>query len=366
MMFRETWITIDLNAFEQNLKHFQTKNKEVILVAKANAYGHGDIEMCRFAYEHCNIHWIAVSSLDEACHIHSHIPGLQILVLGHTPIMHIPTAIKQGITLTIPSLDYANALPAISSGLHAHIKIDTGMNRLGCKNLAELKETIAVLQQKQVSIDGVFSHYACSDDQQNDMTSQQLKQFQDMVMNCGYTFPWIHIANTDGSQCMDDSFTNAIRIGLGAYGFSTYQTLSPCLSLKTKIVLTKQIEKGEPVSYSSTYHAQDQQWLATIPIGYADGWSRKQEGRTVYLQDTPATLVGRICMDQCMIHLPKYYPVGTEVELIGDHVSILDIAKDLDTIPYEILTCLSDRIPRIYTYQHKTIGYSSPRFEHDE
>ena len=359
-MFRKTWIDIDLDALEYNLKHFHRDSKELIFVVKANGYGHGDLKVSKFAYQHCDIQWVAVSSLDEAYHIHHHVPELNILVLGYTDYQYIPIAIENNITLIIPSLDYAKNLPKCT-GLHIHIKVDTGMNRLGCKTKEELQEIITILQTKGVHIDGIFSHYACSDQKDNVMSNKQYQQFKDMVQSVDYTFPMIHIANTDGSYIEDD-FTNAMRIGLGAYGYSAYENLKPCLSLKTQVIAIKEIEKEESVSYGAVYHANKKEWIATIPIGYADGWLRRNEGRQVYINNQPATLVGRICMDQCMIRLKQYVPVGTEVELIGPNMPITKIANELQTIPYEIITTLSDRIPRIYHYKNEIIGHCLTRF----
>ena len=360
-MFRKTWIDIDFDALEFNLKHFRRDNKELIFVVKANGYGHGDLKVSKFAYQHCDINWIAVSSLDEAYHIHKHVPELNILVLGYTDYQYIPIAIENNITLIIPSLEYAQNLPETSHGLHVHIKVDTGMNRLGCKTANELQEIINILLSKGVFIDGIFSHFACSDQKDGDMSKKQYNQFKEMVISSNYNFPMVHIANTDGSYIEDD-FCNAKRVGLGAYGYSAFESLRPCLSLKTQIIACKEIDKDETVSYGAVYHANKKEWIATIPIGYADGWLRRNEGRKVYVNNKPATLIGRICMDQCMIRLDEYVPIGTEVELIGPNMPITTIANELETIPYEIITTLSDRIPRIYHYKNEIIGHCLTRF----
>ena len=360
-MFRKTWIDIDLDALETNLKHFHNDNKELIFVVKANGYGHGDLKVSKFAYQHCNIQWIAVSSLDEAYHIHKHVPELNILVLGYTDYQYIPIAIENKITLIIPSLEYAKNLPDDCENLHVHIKVDTGMNRLGCKSKEELQEIIAILLSKNIHIDGIFSHYACSDQKDGKMSKVQYEQFKEMVLSSNYPFKMIHMANTDGSYINED-FCNAKRVGLGAYGFSAFEQIRPCLSLKTQIIAVKEIDKDETVSYGAVYHANQKEWIATIPIGYADGWLRRNEGRTVYVNNAPATLIGRICMDQCMIRLQEYVPVGTEVELIGPNMPITTIANELQTIPYEIITTLSDRIPRIYHYKNEIIGHCLTRF----
>ena len=182
-MFRKTWIDIDFDALEYNLKHFHNDKKELIFVVKANGYGHGDLKVSKFAYQHCDINWIAVSSLDEAYHIHKHVPELNILVLGYTDYQYIPIAIENNITLIIPSLEYAQNLPETSHGLHVHIKVDTGMNRLGCKTANELQEIINILLSKGVFIDGIFSHFACSDQKDGDMSKKQYNQFKEMVIS---------------------------------------------------------------------------------------------------------------------------------------------------------------------------------------
>lgn len=365
MFYRNTWIEVQLDSIRQNLATFRTLGKQIILVVKANAYGHGDVEVCRYAKEHCHIDFFAVSSLDEALHVHHAVAPAHILILGYTDPAHIQTLIANRISATVPSFAYAQQLPDVCDGLRVHIKVDTGMNRLGCRDSEEVKRTIALLERKHCTIEGIFSHYASSDD--NTAFSQlQQKRFLSLLDELPHPIPYVHLANTDGALDYPDSRTNAIRVGLGAYGYSTRHELQPALSLFSKIAMVKQVPPHQPISYGCTYTTSTTEWIATLPIGYADGWIRANQGRTAWCNGAYVPFVGRICMDQCMVRLPDELPVGTIVELLGSHSLLQTAADELNTIPYEVLCLLSDRIPRIYYDKEQLVTCCLPRFDKED
>ncbi|MCF0110642.1 MAG: alanine racemase, partial [Erysipelotrichaceae bacterium] len=235
------------------------------------------------------------------------------------------------------------------------IKVDTGMNRLGCRSVEEIRNVYSLLTEKGCIIDGIFSHYTSSDcDRQQ--TLRQQETFRNMVKELPYTFRYVHMDNTDGAIDYPDDFTNAVRIGLGVYGVSTTRPLHPVLSFYTRVAMCKKVEANQTISYSCTYTTTEDEWICTLPVGYADGWLRKHQGRLCYIDGHYVPFVGRICMDQCMIHVPEKMKDGTVVELIGPHIPLVQVAKELDTIPYEILCTLSDRIVRTYTYNNEYIS----------
>ena len=160
------------------------------------------------------------------------------------------------------------------------------------------------------------------------------------------------VTNSDAACKFEDELTNAIRVGLGMVGYSSYDIgLIPSVSLKSNVVNCHLVKKGETVSYGATFKAEKDSWIITLPIGYADGWIRKNQGRKVYIEEEYGEIVGKVCMDQMM------------VKVFGEHISILDVAKDLDTIPYEILTLLSDRLTKKYYKSQKLIEVKAHRFE---
>ncbi len=361
--YRETWADVDLDALEFNIKSLQNHHhKALIAIIKANAYGHGDDMIAKKALK-SGAKILAVSSLDEALSLrYKHVLG-PILVLGHIAPKDIQIAINEKIMVTVTSLAWArNILQNDLHGLVAHLKIDTGMNRMGLKTLEEIHEVLTEFDRAGVVIDGVYTHFASSDDPTETQTKLQYARFELMLSKLDRSFNWVHCSNSDAAIHFDTPLCNAVRIGLALFGYASFDfELKPVMTLKTKLVNVKTIEKGETVSYGATYTAPQTEIIATIPIGYADGWNRKHQGDVAYIGDVPCEYIGRICMDQCMIRLDRLYPEGTEVELLGKKASIYPMAKHLDTIPYEILTQLSDRIPKVYFEKGKIITTINPR-----
>ena len=360
-----TWAEIDLNAFHDNITYYrENTDKEVMLVLKANAYGHGDIVLAQHA-ESWGFHHFAVASIDEGIHLRKY--GIQgyILVLGPTILSQVEKAIEHNIVLTIPSLDYAKSLPDHLDGLKVHIKIDSGMHRIGIRTLEEFKETIQCLQNKNITIEGAFSHYAKSDEKTDLTTLNQYEFYKHMIEESGFPFQYIHIANSNAITSTNDSLSNMVRAGIGIYGYSVYDKMKPVLSLYTRLTQVKKIEANEGVGYGLEYVSQEPEWIGTVSIGYADGWNRMQKNQSVYIDGTITHFVGKICMDQSMIHLDKEYPLDTPVELIGPHISLVERATTLGTIPHEILTSISERVPRLFLEDGKLIEIDYGRFEHD-
>lgn len=366
--YRETWADVDLDALEYNIhsleKHHQ---KALIAIIKANAYGHGDDQIAQKALR-SGAKILAVSSLDEALSLrYKHILG-PILVLGHIAPKDIHLAIAENIIVTVTSLAWAKeVLTEDLHGLVVHLKIDTGMNRMGLKTIAEIKEVLTDFDHAGVVIGGLYTHFASSDDPNETQTKAQYALFTSMLQQINRTFKWIHCSNSDAAIHFDTPVCNAVRIGLALFGYSSFPyDLKTVMTLKTKLVNVKTIQAGETVSYGATYTASQQEIIATIPIGYADGWNRKHQGDVCFIGDSQCEFIGRICMDQCMIRLDQFYPEGTSVELLGQKASIYPMAKHLDTIPYEILTQLSDRIPKVYFENGVVVTTINPRLSKKE
>jgi len=361
--YRETWADVDLDALSCNIAALQKHTqKALIAIIKANAYGHGDEMIAKKALA-CGAKILAVSSLDEALSLrYKHVKG-PILVLGHVAPKDIRIAIDEKIMVTVTSYDWAKSI--LSQDLHgltAHLKIDTGMNRMGLKTLKEAQEILTDFDKAGIIVEGIYTHFATSDDPSETQTKAQYEAFAAIVSALNRPFKWIHCSNSDAAIHFDTPLCNAVRIGLALFGYASFDfDLIPVMTLKTKLVNVKTIQKGETVSYGATYTASQTEIIATIPIGYADGWNRKHQGDVAYIGDAACEFIGRICMDQCMIRLDKIYPEGTEVELLGKRASIYPMARHLQTIPYEILTQLSDRIPKVYFEEGKIVTTINPR-----
>lgn len=363
MFYRETWAEIQLDALGRNIDRLRlSSGKEIFAVIKANGYGHGDDYIARKAMEH-GVKMLAVSSMDEALALRKKHINAPILSLGFVHPRDAHEAAINDVRCTVTSLEWieqASILP--HENLIVHIKVDTGMNRIGVKSLAEVNDILTICDTAGITVEGIFTHFSSSDVQDNLLTQQQYDKFVEILSGIKREFKWIHCANSDATVHFYENVCNAVRCGLAMYGYSSYKTsLEPVMTLFTKIIHVNQVHPGETVSYGATYSPKETEWIATIPIGYADGWNRKHQGDNAFVNNSACEFVGRVCMDQSMIRLDKYYPVGTVVELLGEHCPLIPMANRLDTIPYEVLTQLSDRIPKVYIENNRVVGSINPR-----
>lgn len=358
MFYRETWAEIDLDALQENIRLCEAWTKKAVFaVIKANGYGHGDEYIARKALS-SGAKMLMVSSMDEALSLRNKKINGDILILGYIHPKDVRLALKYGIRLTVTSLEWLKEIVKHPvDGLIVHVKYDTGMNRLGVKLQDEVREILSICDLHGIQTEGIFTHFASSDEEDNVLTSKQYEKFNELLDSLDREFKWIHCANSDAALHFKENRCNSTRLGLAIYGYSTFNIgLKPVMRLYSKIVHVKQVEAGETVSYGATYSPKETEWIATIPIGYADGWSRRHQGDVAYIGEEACEYVGRVCMDQTMIRLQTYHPVDTIVELLGDHADVVKMAKHMETIPYEILTQVSDRIPKVYYENGKKIG----------
>ena len=361
-MYRNTWLEVDLDAIESNVRATKAAaGKKYIAVLKADAYGSGDIQVARAAVQ-AGADMIAVSSLDEALMLRNEGCKEEMLILGGTNPEDVPVLIANNIsTAAYSSALVKGILQKNCKGLKVHLKVDTGMNRIGFKNLDELKTAKQALLDGGCRLTGIFTYFACADTSE-EMTQKQFERFAAAVKACDYPFEWIHCDNSDASVHFKDPLSNACRVGISLYGISTYmKDLKPALSLYSEIFMVKHVPAGETIGYGATYTTPKEEIIATLPIGYADGWIRANQGRSVYVNGSLCEVVGRICMDQCMIRLDHEEPVGTRVEIFGPHISLEQMAVELHTIPYEIICLLSDRVTRIYTRSGRPVDEENSR-----
>lgn len=351
--YRDTYSEVNLKDINHNLDYiYQTCEKPMLAVVKANAYGHGSVVVGKICEEHPHVQMFGVATLGEGVELRHHGIEKDILVLGATREEDAYLASDFDITINIFSLPFAKAIASCNfqKPLKVHIKLDTGMNRIGLKTKEEFEDVLHILSTNpEIMVEGVFTHYGASDEL-NSTYDAQFAAFKDMVGN--HRFKYMHAANTAGALYHHENFTNMVRAGIAIYGIEPNgeedTPLKQAMSLKSRITMVKPIKKGEKVGYGFTYTARKDEYIATVPIGYADGLIRKNQNRFVYIKGHYYQIVGRICMDQMMVSVDQTITVGDEIEIFGPHISLNQMAKELDTIPYEILCLVSERVKRIY------------------
>ncbi|GAJ39915.1 alanine racemase [Parageobacillus caldoxylosilyticus NBRC 107762] len=370
--YRDTWAEIDLDAIYYNvsqLKKLLPDETCIMAVVKANAYGHGDAQVAKTALE-AGASYLAVAFLDEALALREKGITAPILVLGASRPSDVHLAAKHKISLTVFQPDWVEQAADLYKGterVRFHLKMDTGMGRLGVREEAETKRIVELIDgHPYFSLEGVYTHFATADEINTDYFSFQYRRFLQMLEWLPYKPPMIHCGNSATALRFPDKVFNMVRFGISMYGLSPSPAIKPYLpyelkeafSLHSRLVHVKKLQPGEKVSYGATYTAETEQWIGTVPIGYADGWLRKLQNFHVLVNGKKAPIVGRICMDQLMIRLPEPMPVGTKVTLIGrqgdEYISVDDVAQYLGTINYEVPCTVSYRVPRIF-FRNKSI-----------
>ncbi|MCM2535460.1 alanine racemase [Neobacillus pocheonensis] len=364
--YRDTWAEVDLDCIRSNVasvKKLLPQDVDVIAVVKANAYGHGDIQVAETALE-AGAAYLAVAFMDEAIALRNKGIHAPILVLGATRAEDAHIAVSYGITITVFQQEWlqkAKEYLKADDKLSVHIKLDTGMGRIGIRTKKELTDIEQmILEDRRFFLEGIYTHFATADELDQTYFQTQLEMFRELLSVLKVRPRYVHSSNSAAAIRFPSAYFNAVRLGIAMYGLTPSLemeeeipfALKEAFSLKSRLVHVKQLQKGDKVSYGATFEAEGGEWIGTIPIGYADGWIRKLSGQEVLVDGKRSPIVGRICMDQCMVRLPHYVPVGTTVTLIGEQsgqfLSVNDIAEKLDTINYEVPCIIAHRVPRLY------------------
>ncbi|QAY68461.1 alanine racemase [Paenibacillus protaetiae] len=386
--YRPTRAEISLDALRHNLSAFRAALPEgmfILASVKANAYGHGSVEIAKEA-EAFGIDYFGVAFLDEALQLRNAGVRKPILVLGFVPAEGLLLAREHNITIALyrnDILDAIAALPPDAEGkrLKAHIKIDSGMGRLGLLGVEEASVFIErAMQVPGLEVEGLFTHYARADEADKSYTELQYRRFSevaDYVKRHQLPIPLIHAANSAAGMETPEFAYSMVRLGIAMYGLypsaevgrETIQ-LEPVMSLKTEVVHVKDAPEGWGISYGTRYFTQGTERIGTLPVGYADGYSRMLTGKAqVLIRGVKAPVLGAICMDQCMVALDKAGgddPVrnGEEVVLIGRQgdsvITADDIADQLGTINYEVTCMISARVPRVYRKNGQIVAVDNP------
>ena len=378
-LLRRTWAEIDLDALEHNFRTLQDRvgaDTGVVGVVKADAYGHGALQTAR-TLENLGAAYLAVSSLDEGRELRHNGIAMPILILGHTPEEYVPQLLEynmtQAITCEAKAVAYNEAAAACGGVLRCHIKVDTGMSRLGflCAG-RHFDEGVAgaarACRMPHLDVEGIFTHFAVSDEpgQENEnFTRQQFDLFCRFVAALegqGCTFRLRHCANSGAVVHYPETKLDMVRPGILLYGCGEGAEalgLRPVMSLKTTVSTIKVFDPDCTISYGRLYRTEQPTRTGVLPIGYADGFFRCLSNRcSVMTEDGPARVLGRICMDMCMIDLTDkpHVQVGSEVEIFGQRSRVDDLAALAGTIPYELTCAVSKRVPRVYVRDGKIVG----------
>ena len=376
---KRTWAEINLNALAHNYNTLRERigsNVKFLGVVKADAYGHGSVQVSRLL-EKLGADYLAVSSIDEAIELRHNGITMPILILGHTPKEEVGELIKNNITHAInykaKTLESSEEAVKCNGTLKIHIKVDTGMSRLGylcdgdyfdsgVEGICEGCELPGLMPE------GIFTHFAVSDEPGEECmayTKHQFELFTSVIdaveKKLGKKFQIRHCANTGAVAKYPETWLDMVRPGLLLYGYGEFAEelgLKPVMSLKTTVSTIKTYPAGTAISYGGIYKTDKKTRMGVVPYGYADGFFRCLSNR--YELMTSEGLVpqrGKICMDMCMIDLTDKMgvDVGSEVEIFGDNNPIEKMAELAGTIPYELTCAVSKRVPRIYMQDGKVV-----------
>lgn len=367
---KRTWAEIDLVALEHNyraLRAMLPAECKFLGVVKANAYGHGALPVAR-RLEQLGADYLAVASLDEAAELRVAGVTTPILILGHTPVEFASNLVQLRLTQSVWDMETARALSAAAQAegraLKIHLKVDTGMSRLGflCdeEHRAKTVETVSdICALPWLEHEGIFTHFADADGSEK-FTMQQFTCFLDLLKALeerGLTFSLRHCAASAATLRYPCTHLDMVRPGIALYGHYPSPEcegldgpgLEPVMTLKTRVAAVKELPAGSFVSYGRTARLEEKTRLAVLPIGYADGLFRGLSNRgCVSIHGVERSIVGRICMDLCMVEAGEDVRPGDVAEVFGPHLPLEQAAGLLDTISYELLCAVSRRVPRLY------------------
>jgi len=367
---RPTWAEIDLKAIEHNYRQVRKtvgKGIHVMAVVKANAYGHGTVEVSS-VLERAGVDYLGVATTDEAVRLRDHGITAPVLILGSVLPGEVGVAVAKDITLTLCGDDLLDAVRQETKDgrrLKVHIKVDTGMGRVGIWHEEALPFVKKVSAEKGITLEGIYTHFS-SAGRDDFFTNYQIEAFEKLLSELEKNWikiPLKHAANSIATVDFRRSHLNLVRPGLIIYGMYPKHTfpklikLKPALALKTKIVFIKETPPGRSISYGRTFITQKHTRIATLPIGYADGYGRKLSNKgEVLVKGQRARVIGKVTMDQTMIDLGSIggVKVGDEVVLIGkqglDEIRAENLARMAESIAYEVVCGISNRVPRVYKY----------------
>ena len=370
---RPTWLEIDLSVLTSNVRELRRRigpRRLLYAVVKANAYGHGANLIAASAMR-AGADRLAVAAVNEAVALRRAGLDAPILVLGYTPPELAETLLEYALTATVyearTALAFAEAAARQGQPLPVHLKVDTGMHRLGVDHADALELCARLNRDDHLRLEGIYTHFSTADEMDQRYSREQLRRFcvlLDRLVSAGCRPPIAHAANSAATLALPQAHLDAVRCGILLYGLSPSADLPappelrPVLSWKARIAQVRRLNAGEPVSYGNTWRAPDTRIVAVVPVGYADGFPRSpQNWQRVLIGGREASIVGRVCMDQTVVDVTEIVASGVSVEqhdevvLIGSqqgaNLSAEMVAARLGTINYEVTSRLMARLPRI-------------------
>ncbi|MEW5898827.1 MAG: alanine racemase [Bacillota bacterium] len=366
------WAEVDLKAIAYNVRQIRQMvplRTEVMAVVKANAYGHGAVEVARTALAN-GAGRLAVARVSEGEQLRKAGIAAPILLLGYTPPGQFADVLRFSLGQTVYSVEMAAQLSELAGrrGGKAvvHVKVDTGMGRLGFPaEDASVREVLQIARLPHLEVEGVFTHFATADSRDKRYTLEQLERFLaflDALRREGLAVPFRHCANSAAIIDLPAAHLDLVRPGIALYGLYPSKEvdrsrlrLEPAMALKARVAQVKRVPAGFKISYGATYETPAPTVIATLPVGYADGYTRLLSSRgKVLIHGQKAPVVGRVCMDQCMVdvgHIPDVAP-GDEAVLFGRQGEVLlpveEVAEAIGTINYEVVSQINSRVPRVY------------------
>ena len=372
---KRAWAEVSLSQLKRNveiIKKLNSPTTEIMAVVKADAYGHGDEHVCKYLYNECQIKYFAVSNLDEAIAVRNFCPESEILILGYTPPEYAHEISQYNIIQGVVSTEYARKLAHNTPvPIRCHIKIDTGMGRIGLKH--DTPESCAdeienIMKTEKISVEGIYTHFAVADSNTPDNIAYTDKQekficdIYDILASRNIKLRHMHFMNSAATCYRNNPKSTLSRAGIIMYGLhpdislEIPDSIKPVMSFNAVISHVKTIEKGDCVSYGRTFTADHEMKIATVTVGYADGYSRLLSSKgEILVHGKRCKIIGRVCMDQLMIDVSDIdAQAGDIVTLIGtdgnECITADELASLYGTIGYEVVCGISKRVPRIYKY----------------
>ena len=372
--YYRVYANIDLDAIYENVVNAKKLTKpgtKLMAIIKADAYGHGAVEVARTLDDVADAYGVAI--LEEGIELRQAGIDKPVLILGYTPKALYPAMIKHDIATAVFTWKMAQEISQTAEALgrtaRIHIKLDTGMSRIGFKQDDESLETISrIAKLPNISIDGCFTHFARMDETDKTWALKQFERYQDFVKRleeAGVTFPVKHVSNSAGIIEMPQVNLDMVRDGIAVYGMYPSEEvdkskilLRPAMELKAYVSYVKTLEPGVQISYGGTFTTTRETRVATVPVGYADGYPRALSGKGhVLIHGQYAPILGRVCMDQFMVDVTDIPDVtqGDDVTLVGrdgdGYISIEEVANMAYSFNYEFVCDVGKRVPRVY-YRH--------------
>ena len=348
-MYRNTFCYINLKHIRNNVKKIINKldNYEYYMgVVKADSYGHYDNKVVKAIIEGgCN--YLAVATLDEALEIRKDIKDIGILCLGVIPTNYLHFCTENNIDITISNYNYLNSIK--DKNLKVHLKVNSGMNRLGMNNSNDIEKCINTINESNLTLQGIFTHMYEPDN--IELTKKQEDKFEEITKNIDLSIiPMVHLGASEYSlNYPKKDYVNTTRLGIIMYNLVPNDlNLEDTFSVGSRVIEIHELNENDTVGYNGSYKVKGKERIAVVPIGYADGIIRKNTGRDVFINNKRYPIVGNICMDMLFVKVDDSVKIHDRVQVIKDNNHILEISKYLDTIPYEIICTISKRVPRVY------------------